>query len=76
MNFCRLTIQEPIFSVSNAEFEGGDDVHGHGDCTFLVKQAQPSHSQLGAHVEPRPGMVSTSPKETGSPLSTPEAGGC
>jgi hypothetical protein len=43
MNFCRLTIQEPIFSVSNTEFEGGDDGHGHGDHTFLVKQAQPSH---------------------------------
>jgi hypothetical protein len=25
LNFCRLAIQEPIFSVSNAEFEGGDD---------------------------------------------------
>jgi hypothetical protein len=44
MNFCRLTIQEPIFSVSDTEFEGGDDGHGHGDCTFLVKQAQPSHN--------------------------------
>jgi hypothetical protein len=45
MNFCRLlTIQEPIFSVSNTEFECGDDGHGLGDCTFLVKQAQPSHS--------------------------------
>jgi hypothetical protein len=44
MNFCRLTIQEPIFSVSNIEFEGGDDEHGHGDHTFLVKQAQPSHN--------------------------------
>jgi hypothetical protein len=42
MNFCRLTIQEPIFSVSNAEFEGGDDGHGYGDCIFLAKQAQPS----------------------------------
>jgi hypothetical protein len=44
-HFCRLTIQEPIFSVSNTEFEGGDG-HGHGDCdcTFLVKQAQPSHN--------------------------------
>ena len=29
--------------MSNTEFEGGDDGHGHGDCTFLVKQAQPSH---------------------------------
>jgi hypothetical protein len=38
-----LTIQKPIFSVPNTEFEGGDDGHGHGDCTFLVKQAQPSH---------------------------------
>jgi hypothetical protein len=44
MNLCRLTIQEPIFSVSNTEFEGGDDGYGHGDQTFLVKQAQPSHS--------------------------------
>ena len=44
MNFCRLTIQEPIFSVSNTEFEGGDDGHGYGDCIFLVKQAQPSHT--------------------------------
>jgi hypothetical protein len=43
MNFCRLTIQEPIFSVSNTEFEGVDDGHGHGDHTFSVKQAQPSH---------------------------------
>jgi hypothetical protein len=30
--------------VSNTEFEGGGDGHGHGDCTFLVKQAQPSHA--------------------------------
>ena len=45
MYFCRLTIQEPIFSVSNTEFEGGDNGHGHGDCTFLVKQAQPSHNR-------------------------------
>jgi hypothetical protein len=44
MNFSRLTIQEPIFSVSNAEFEGGDEGRGHGDHTFLVKQAQPSHA--------------------------------
>jgi hypothetical protein len=44
MNFCRLTIEEPIFSVSNTEFEGGDDGHGLGDHTFLVKQAQPSHN--------------------------------
>jgi hypothetical protein len=29
--------------VSNTEFEGGDDGHGHGEGTFLVKQAQPSH---------------------------------
>jgi hypothetical protein len=45
-HFCRLTIQEPIFSVSNTEFEGGDDGHGHGDCTILVKQAQPSHKKV------------------------------
>jgi hypothetical protein len=30
LNFSRLTIQEPIFSVSNTEFEGGDDGHGYG----------------------------------------------
>ena len=29
--------------MSNTEFEGGDDGHGHDDHTFLVKQAQPSH---------------------------------
>ena len=51
MNFCRLTIQEPIFSVSNTEFEGGDDGHGHGDHTFLVKQAQPSHMPRGNWVD-------------------------
>jgi hypothetical protein len=30
--------------VPNTEFEGGDDGHGYGDYTFLVKQAQPSHT--------------------------------
>jgi hypothetical protein len=43
-NFSRLTIQEPIISVPNTEFEGGDDGRGYGDYTFLVKQAQPSYS--------------------------------
>jgi hypothetical protein len=33
--------------VSNTEFEGGGDGHGHGDHTFLVKQAQPSHTGTG-----------------------------
>jgi hypothetical protein len=37
INFCRLTIQEPIFSVSNTEFKGGGDGRGHGDRIFLVK---------------------------------------
>jgi hypothetical protein len=32
-----ITIQEPVFSVSNTEYEGGDDGHGHGEGTFLVK---------------------------------------
>jgi hypothetical protein len=36
-NFCRLANQEPIFSVSNTDFEGGDDGHGHGEGNFLVK---------------------------------------
>ena len=30
--------------MSNTEFEGGDDRHGHGEGTFLVKQAQPRHA--------------------------------
>jgi hypothetical protein len=38
-------IQEPVFSVANnADFEGGDDDYGHGDCIFLVIYAQPSHN--------------------------------
>ena len=32
--------------MSNTEFEGGDDGHGHGDYIFLVKQAQPSHNSF------------------------------
>jgi hypothetical protein len=28
--------QEPIFSVSNTEFEGGGDGHGHGEGTFRL----------------------------------------
>ena len=31
--------------MSNTESEGGDDGHGYGDYTFLVKQAQPSHTK-------------------------------
>jgi hypothetical protein len=36
-NFRRSAIQEPVFSVSNAntEAEGGDDGRGHGDCAFF-----------------------------------------
>jgi hypothetical protein len=45
LTFCRLTIQEPIFSVPNTEFEGGGDGHGHGEGNFLVKYAQPSHNR-------------------------------
>jgi hypothetical protein len=30
-NFRRQAIQEPIFSVANTDFEGGDDDHGYGD---------------------------------------------
>jgi hypothetical protein len=32
--------------VPNTEFEGGEDGHGHGDWTFSVKQAQPSHINI------------------------------
>jgi hypothetical protein len=51
INFFQLTIQELIFSVSNTEFEGGGDGdgHGHGEGTFLVKQAQPSHTMPQCH---------------------------
>jgi hypothetical protein len=31
-------IQEPVFSVANADFEGGDNDDGHGDYIFLVKR--------------------------------------
>jgi hypothetical protein len=27
-------IQEPVFSVANTDFEGGDDDRGYGDCIF------------------------------------------
>jgi hypothetical protein len=37
-------IQEPVFSVANTDFEGGDHDNGHGDYIFLVKRGQPSHS--------------------------------
>jgi hypothetical protein len=39
-------IQEPVFSVANTDFEGGDDDHGYGDCIFLVIYAQPSHKNM------------------------------
>jgi hypothetical protein len=35
--------------VANADFEGGDDDHGYGDCIFWVIYAQPSHMRLGSH---------------------------
>ena len=37
LKFRRPAIQEPVFSVANTNFEGGDDERGCGDCTFLVK---------------------------------------
>ena len=40
--------------MSDTEFEGGDDGHGHGDCTFLVKQAQPSHMRNPLRVDRPP----------------------
>jgi hypothetical protein len=36
-------IQEPVFSVANTDFEGGDNDNGYGDYIFLVKHGQPSH---------------------------------
>jgi hypothetical protein len=42
INFSRLTIQEPIFSVSNTEFEGGDDGRGHGDRIFWSNKPNPA----------------------------------
>jgi hypothetical protein len=37
-------IQEPVFSVANTYFEGGDNDNGYGDYIFLVKHGQPSHN--------------------------------
>jgi hypothetical protein len=37
-------IQEPVFSVANTYFEGGDNDNGYGDYIFLVKHGQPSHT--------------------------------
>jgi hypothetical protein len=37
-------IQEPVFSVANTDFEGGDNDNGYGDLIFLVKHGQPSHT--------------------------------
>jgi hypothetical protein len=34
-NFRRQAIQEPIFSVANADCEGGDGDYGYGDCIFF-----------------------------------------
>jgi hypothetical protein len=38
-------IQEPVFSVANTDFEGGDNDSGYGDYIFLVKHGQPSHNK-------------------------------
>jgi hypothetical protein len=40
-------IQEPVFSVANTDFEGGDNDNGYGDYIFLVKHGQPSHRSPG-----------------------------
>jgi hypothetical protein len=60
INLSQLTIQEPIFSVSNTEFEGGDDGHGYGDCIFLVKL--PKYCVF--HKEPAVGMTLREPSRT------------
>jgi hypothetical protein len=40
-NFRQLAIQEPAFSVSNTEFEGGGNGNGrgHGDSTFFGQRS-------------------------------------
>jgi hypothetical protein len=43
-NFRGQAIQEPIFPVSDAEFEGGDDGRGCFDWICLVNYGQPSHT--------------------------------
>jgi hypothetical protein len=43
-DFNRLAIEEPIFSVANADFGGGFDEHGFGACVCLVIYGQPSHN--------------------------------
>jgi hypothetical protein len=42
-NLRARAIQEPVFSVADADFEGGDNDNGYGDYIFLVKHGQPSH---------------------------------
>jgi hypothetical protein len=37
--------------VPNTEFEGGGDGHDYDDYTFLVKQAQPSHTVLAVALD-------------------------
>jgi hypothetical protein len=40
-------IQEPVFSVANADFEGGgDDDHGYGDCIFGSFMRNPAIRRL------------------------------
>jgi hypothetical protein len=57
-----FSVQKPShFSVSNTEFEGGDDGLGYGDCTFLVKQAQPSHCAGGLDCSSTPQVFCASP---------------
>ena len=53
-------IQEPVFSVANTDFEGGDNDDGCGDYIFLVKHGQPSHkwaTQFCQHRYPFPGLL-------------------
>ena len=57
MNFCRLTIQEPIFSVSNTEFEGGDDGHGHGDRIFFWSNKPNPAMQLTENMDIKPKIL-------------------
>jgi hypothetical protein len=59
-------IQEPVFSVANTDFEGGDNDNGYGDYIFLVIYAQPSHAEIPRRLKynlEKKNVIKTTPKK-------------